>query len=208
MHKTKVEFLQPVFFFSLFPHLLTWVPGLSICWMSSEKPGNRKPLQMHLALWKMCSSWLESKHLVFSLTSWIHAFCSLHYTCTFLWEINALHVKAQIHCIVHSPWNVRLVSEVPLVSSVLTHVYVSEGSWAKKEGFCMFSLHKDLTKCEVSSSSTQGLDSGWRSGFSGIVKLISWLTVGSSQGLLMQDLFKIHNSSCACVILLLFYVID
>lgn len=90
LHKNKVEFLQPVFFLSLFPHLLTRVSALSICWMSSEKPGNRKPLQMHLALWKMCGSWLESRHLVFSSTSWIHAFCSLHYTCAFFSERSTL----------------------------------------------------------------------------------------------------------------------
>lgn len=154
------------FFLSLLSHLLTWVPVLSTCWMSSERPGNRKPLQRHLALWELCGSQLESQHLVFSLTSWIHAFCSLYYTCAFLWEINALHVKTQIYIIVHSLWNVHLVSKVPLVSSVLMHLY-AQGRWAKKRLFACFLPTKTRQMlCEATFSSTQDLDSGWRSGFS------------------------------------------
>lgn len=139
MHAQKQSRILSDFFF---PHLLTWVPGLSICWMSSKKPGNRKPLPTHLALWKN-GSWLESKHLFFSLTSWIHAFYSLHYTCTFFWEINALHVKTLMYCIVHSLENVCLFGKIPLVSFVFTHVHVQR-SWATKETFCMFSPNKEV----------------------------------------------------------------
>lgn len=172
---------------------------------------------MHLALWKMRGSRLESKYLVFSLTSWIHAFCSLHYTCAFLWEIKALHVETQIY-------GVRTMKCVSSQQDLM-HVLLRK---VEKKNLIFISFFPMRWKCKNSAGVRQrpalprmriqvgdqvSLQFSWQTH-----QPTSWYqsgrSVDTSQWIVASfnfkywQLFKMHSSSCACVILFLVCVIN